>query len=159
MDQTHVHLLLNHVAILGAIFSLVLLMAGAVFVQPVLKKAALIGMVFSALVAVPVFLTGEEAEESVEKLPGVTEAAIHEHEEAGEAAIWMIGVSGLAAAISLFLGVGAADRGRKFLVVVYILSILSSVAMARTGWLGGKIRHTELGTTAVGAASGEEHED
>lgn len=159
MDQTHIHLLMNHVAILGTIFSLVLLLAGAIFGEPVLKKAALVGLIFSALAAVPVILTGEAAEESVEHLPGVNEAAIHEHEEAGEAAIWMISLTGLASLVVLLLGIGPVDKGRRFIAVIYILAILSSFSMARTGWLGGKIRHTELGTAGESQASGEEHDD
>ena len=159
MIQTHIHLLLNHVAILGAIFSFILLLAGSVFGQVVLRKSALFGLVFSAIVAVPVFLTGEPAEEAVEHLPGVTESAIHEHEEAGEAAIWVIGVTGIVSAITLFLGIGPAGKGRRLLVLVYLLAVMSSVSLARTGWLGGKIRHSEISSAAPANVAGEQDDD
>lgn len=71
MNTTHIHLLLNHVAILGALFSVILLLAGMFIKSDILKKTALLGFVLAALASIPVFLTGEPAEESVEHLPGI----------------------------------------------------------------------------------------
>jgi formate hydrogenlyase subunit 3/multisubunit Na+/H+ antiporter MnhD subunit len=163
MNQTHLHLILNHVAILGAVFSLMLLVSGSLFGQVVLRKAALVGFVVAALAAVPVFLTGEAAEEAVEHQAGISEQVIHEHEEAGEAAIWIMVGTGLVALLVLIFGIDKDQKGARLMWVVYLLAIASAVAMINTGLKGGKIRHTEIsGSTsspAAPAVDGEHDED
>jgi hypothetical protein len=109
--------------------------------QKILLKTALIGFVFSALVAIPVFLTGEPAEEVVENIPGITHEIIHEHEEAAEFSIWMIEILGLISLVSLF----AADKYARILrMMIYIFGIISVVTLVYTAMEGGKIRHEEL---------------
>jgi hypothetical protein len=46
-----------------------------------IKKMCLWVFVLGAVVALPVYLTGEPAEEVVEHLPGVAESFIESHEE------------------------------------------------------------------------------
>ena len=141
MDQVHIHLLLNHVAILGVIFSFVLLIFGVFKSERILFKSALIGFVFSALVAIPVFLTGEGAEETVEDMPGITHEIIDEHEESAEFAIWMVEILGLISLVTLF----AADKYRRPLTsLVIIFAIISTGTLVYYGMEGGKIRHSEL---------------
>lgn len=141
MDPVHVHLLLNHVAILAAVFSLVIYFAGIFISQRILVRTALIGFVFSALVAIPVFLTGEPAEELVENLPGISQDVIHEHEEAAEYSIWMIQFLGIISLFAFFL-FDKYERFFKWLIIV--IGILATIALAKTGYEGGKIRHTEI---------------
>ncbi|WP_161888277.1 hypothetical protein [Pontibacter russatus] len=56
-----------------------------------------------AVMAVPVYLTGEPAEERVEHLAGVSEAMIEEHEEEAEVAIMVMALAALATLIALLL--------------------------------------------------------
>ena len=65
MNQVHLHLLMNHLPILGVPFGLLLLCAGMLRQSDELKKAALLTFVVAALLAVPVYFTGEPAEISV----------------------------------------------------------------------------------------------
>ena len=151
MNTTHIHLLLNHVAILGALFSVILLLAGMFIKSDILKKTALLGFVLAALASIPVFLTGEPAEESVEHLPGIVEATIHEHEESAEFSIWAIEALG---AFSL-LGFIMMFRGSSIKS-----GFMGLVLISYTGYLGGKIRHTELSpTSGVPVNSGGEAEE
>ena len=144
MNQTHIHLLLNHVAILGSVFSIVLLIAGMVLKSDVLKKTAMIGFVIAALVAIPVFLTGEPAEESVENIAGTIKATIEEHEESAEISIWLVEFMGAVSLLTFFLAKKSNTINKGLLSFLLLLSIVAAGSISYTGFLGGKIRHTEL---------------
>jgi uncharacterized membrane protein len=152
MDPTHVHLLLNHFPVVGT------LIGGAIFIIGLLRREALLQLtglatlVVVSLVAVPVFLTGEGAEEAVEHLPGVTEAVIHAHEEWAEATIWVIGAMGLLAAAS-FAGIWRQLKFARYSTLAVLLLVVASFALvAKTANLGGQIRHTEIRPGAQAAA-------
>jgi len=72
MNATHLHLMLNHLPVLGTAFGLGLLLFGLWRRSNELKKTALGVFVIIALAGVPVYLTGEPAEDGVESLPGVS---------------------------------------------------------------------------------------
>lgn len=154
MNQTHIHLLLNHVSILAAVFSVGILIVAYLRDIDVLKKTAMIGFVLAALVAIPVFLTGEPAEDSVEKLPGVLKSAIDEHEESAELSIWLIGVLGVMSLAGLVLGNRIQYSKKYFLTLLLFFSFVAAGSISYTGYLGGKIRHSEISN--VGSASGSE---
>lgn len=164
MNQTHIHLLLNHVAILGSVFSIVLLIAGMVLKSDVLKKTAMIGFVIAALVAIPVFLTGEPAEESVENIAGTIKATIEEHEESAEISIWLVEFMGAVSLLTFFLAKKSNTINKGLLSFLLLLSIVAAGSISYTGFLGGKIRHTELSglngnATGQPDKAGEEDDD
>lgn len=78
MNAPHLHLLLNHVPVLGSAFGLGLLAFALWRKSDELKKTAFGVFVIAALLAVPGYLSGEPAEEGVESLPGVFKAIIKE---------------------------------------------------------------------------------
>lgn len=168
MDSTHVHLLLNHFPIVGTLVATAILVYGVIRRNSSNQQVALAALAVMALLAIPVMLTGEPAEERVENIAGVTEAAIEAHEEAAELAFWVMEATGILALIGLLLS-GLKNRlAQPAVILTLILSIASFGLMARTGSLGGKIRHTELagaiaagttGETGVGAETGAEKED
>ena len=76
MNDAHLHLLVNHLPIVGAMLSLPLF--GLALLMPKDRgalRAAVLVAVFTALGGVAADLTGEPAEEVVEGLPDVTEDA------------------------------------------------------------------------------------
>ena len=66
MNAAYVHLTLNHVPVLGVVFALPLLGFGLLRRNPALLRAGWVTLVAVALVAIPVYLSGEGAEEIVE---------------------------------------------------------------------------------------------
>lgn len=152
MNSTHFHLLLNHFPIIGTLIGSGLLVWGIFKNQHHLKTTASVLLALMAIIAIPVFLTGEPAEESVEKLPGVMESMIELHEEAATLAIWLMGITGLAGLIALFLSYKKNALAKSVFLVTFVFSLISFAAMARTGYYGGQIRHTEIrsGATAAG---------
>ena len=155
MNQAHLHLLLNHLPILGTLFGLLILTAGYIFKNISVKKTALGLFVLSAVMAVPAYLTGEGAEEIVENLPGVSENLMEEHEELANIFLWVVGVLGL-----LALGTFYADsNGKKITPILYAITLVVAIGAMifaqQVGTSGGEIRHSEIrvGATATGLES------
>ena len=149
MTLTHLHLILNHVPVLGTVFGVGLLAFGIWRQSTELKKTALGIFVLIALVAVPVYLTGEPAEDGVEGLPGVSESIMEQHEEAAGVAFagsGALGVISLAALLALRHGKAVPAWVAGTMVVA---SLAVSGLMAWTASIGGQIRHTEIRPGAV----------
>lgn len=140
MSLTHLHLLMNHLPVLGVPFGLILLCAGIFRQRDELKRAALLTFVISALLTVPVYFTGEPAEESVEHLPGVAETYIERHEDRALFSLISVGVLGLLSLIVLV----RRDGSPRALPVVLALAVISTVSLGLTAGAGGEIRHTEI---------------
>jgi len=144
MNATHLHLMLNHLPVLGTAFGLGLLVFGLWRRSNELKKVALGVFVLAALATVPVYLTGEPAEDGVKSLPGVSHAFMEEHEDAAGAAFTGVAVLGVAA----FVGLIVYRRGRALPVWFSVSSVVAALLVSGLmGWaatLGGQIRHSEI---------------
>ena len=159
MNPTHIHLLINHLPVIGSLLGCIVLFYGIwTKSQPTLVAAYLVLLISAAGGGIAYF-TGEPAEETVEKLAGINEAAIEEHEEAAKFAIWGFILMGAAALVGLFLsGRSVVTRGR-YAIAVMIITLLSFGLAARTGYLGGKIRHTEVHGLPAGNGQMEADDD
>jgi hypothetical protein len=154
MNWAHVHLLVNHIPILGGIFAFLLLAWGWLRGEPVVIRLALALFVLLAAAAIAVHSTGERAVDAVEKLPGVTRELIDTHESAAGKATTVYFVAGLVA-----LGGLIAFRRRPtlptwYLALMLLVGAASAGTIAWAGLLGGNIRHTEVrpGATAQPSA-------
>lgn len=144
MEQVHWHLLLNHYPLVAIIIAAILLVAGMVSKNKGLRRAALIIMVSSALITIPVFLTGEGAEEVVEEMEGITHDIIHEHEEMGEKAMWAVQAMGVLALVSLLLMRKKHALEKMVTIITLLVSLSAFGLMARTSQTGAHIRHSEI---------------
>ncbi|MBK5209497.1 MAG: hypothetical protein JJE44_08350 [Flavobacteriaceae bacterium] len=99
-----------------------------------------------ALLTIPVFLTGEEAGEAVENIPGISEQLIENHEELAEKAIWLMGLLGILSIINLFAIFKKLSFVKAITLVTLIASIVTFGLFAQVGNLGGQIRHSEIRT-------------
>lgn len=144
MNQTHIHLLLNHFPIIGTLIGSCLLLWGIIRKNDQVKSISALLLACMAVVAIPVFLTGEPAEESVEHLSGVSEQAIKLHEEAAEIAFWLMSIAGIISLAAFFAAIKKLKQANILFVFAFIVSAVCFASMARTGYLGGQIRHTEI---------------
>ena len=146
MNAAHIHLMLNHVPLFGAL-AVTILCAVALFRrQQGLARGGLVVALLTAIVALVVYLTGEPAEELVENLPGISEAVLETHEEVALVATIVAGAYGVLALIGLFaFRHGVTMRVTRILLV---LSFLPLATMAYTAYLGGQIRHSEIRSNA-----------
>jgi uncharacterized membrane protein len=155
MNPAQIHLALNHLPMGLVLVGVPLLAAALLRKSKELRGAASIILIFSALSAIPVYLSGEPAEEVVEHRTGVTSSTIHEHEEAAELSMIIIEVLG-----ALVLVVCLLEWFKRSvpMAVWYGLLVLGGVSfglMARTAHLGGLIRHDELRAGAVPTLQGD----
>lgn len=144
MDQAYLHLLINHIPILGSIFGLCLLLAGFIYKSDHLLHAAMVVAVISALFGIGAYLTGEEAEHKLEGRIGINESAIEEHEESAEISMWISIVAGAISLGTLAAFKASSSYSKPLLIICIIFQSATIVSMVHTGKEGGMIRHTEL---------------
>jgi len=144
MNATHLHLLTNHIPIVGVIIGLLILTAGFIFRNTAVKRTALAVFVFAALLAVPAFLTGEGAEELIEDMTGISHRLIEEHEDKAAVFIWLIEVTGILATATLILSFSLKKSLNLLYAVILCLAVACVIYAFETGSSGGKIRHSEL---------------
>ena len=151
MSFTHLHLLLNHVPSIGTVFGVMLLALALLRRSSELGKVALGFFALLGAVSVVVFLTGEPAEELVEKLPGFSETITEAHEEAALVATIAIGAFGALALAALWkFRRRALPRWTE--AVGLALAIGVGGLMGYTAYLGGQVRHTEIRAGAAATA-------
>lgn len=144
MDAVHLHLLLNHIPVLGTIFSAPLFAYALLRKSDELKRLSLVILVFSALVAIPVYLTGEPAEEAVEKLSGVSGAMLELHEDGAKVSMILMVIAGAISLLGLVLLKTKNALAGWLVFLALVSSTMTAVSMARTANLGGQIRHSEI---------------
>ena len=124
MNQAHIHLIVNHVPIVGSLFALILLAAG--------------------LLCLLAQLTGEGATKIVQDMPRVSRALIEAHAAAAELGFWVLESAAALALFSFLLLKNASPKARLLALLTLVVAVLSFGLLARAGYLGGQIRHTEI---------------
>ena len=143
MNSVQMHLALTHVPVILSFVGLIMLIVAFFIKNATLTKTSYIILLVAGVAALPVFFTGEGAEEAIENLPGISELVIERHEELAKFAMTSIAAAGLLALAALF-SFKWQTSARIFKVVVLLLAITSGGLMAQTAHLGGQIRHTEI---------------
>lgn len=144
MNPTHVHLALTHLPIYGTLIGLVILFIGLLKNNKILKLTAMVLFTCMSIVSIPVYLSGEEAEETMEELIPDSRHAIHEHEELAEKAIWLIAILGVFSVASL-IAIKTDPPYRTILHwLTFLLAFGTFTQFFFLGKLGGEIRHTEI---------------
>lgn len=160
MNGEQVHLLINHLPIVGSFLGLALALlatarkgdAGALY-------AAALVLGLSAAGGGVAYLSGEAAEEAVEARPGFDHDVVEEHEDGALLALVL-----LAAAAAAGGGLSVlASRGRalpRMSTFAWVaITALSAAAMTRQGLSGRRIGHPEaygVGAPEIGAATSGE---
>ncbi|MBK6543952.1 MAG: hypothetical protein IPO78_12055 [Saprospiraceae bacterium] len=150
MDQTHIHLIITHLPIFGSILGGFVLAHGIWTKSNQTKIAAYNLFIISSIGAGIAYLTGEAAEETVENLQGVVETTIGQHEDFALFALISLIVLGLSSILGLYLTLKESLLTRKIAFIILLVSIISFGLVARTGYLGGQIRHTEINSSTNG---------
>lgn len=158
MDQTHIHLLITHLPIFGSILGGLVLAYGLWSNSNDTKIAAYFLFIISSIGAGIAYLTGEAAEETVENIQGVVEATIKTHGEFALFALISLIILGVASILGLFLTVRKSPLTRTIAFAILFISLISFGLVARTGYLGGQIRHTEISNGATVPAENSENE-
>lgn len=147
MDMAHLHLLVTHLPIFGTLLGTFVLIYGLYTRSQETVLASYWVVAISCIGGVVAYLTGESAEEAVEHLQGISKDLIEAHEEAAELAIIALALLGFSALASLALNSRLIAFKRTFSIIIVALSIICFGLVARTGYLGGQIRHSEINQT------------
>ncbi len=145
MDPVIVHLRLNHFPIIGLMVLFGLFAYAYFFRKRELFLPVKVGIVLLSLISIPLYLSGEPAEEKVEHLAGTNNEALEEHEDHAKKAFFFMELTGLICLISLWFGKNEKLERRIHAFLIPIIA-LTLFMMVITGMEGGKIRHTEIGT-------------
>jgi len=160
MNQTHIHLLITHLPIFGSILGALVLIHGLGVKSNQTIIAAYYLFILSAIGAAIAYFTGEAAEETVEDFAGVLESSIKTHEDFAIYALVSLILLGLLSLLGLIFTFKNSTFIRSMAFCVLFVSLVSFGLVARTGYLGGQIRHTEVADGAISptGADGNEKE-
>jgi hypothetical protein len=172
MEIAYLHLVTNHIPIIGVPFALAILLWGLWRNSDEVKTAGFLAFALLGVATIGVFLLGQGGEDFVEDLPGVSHDAIEAHEEFATFALVSVLVVAAASVFALLryrlFRAAPAESSAVFprwvVLLVLFLSLGSAAALGYTGRLGGKIRHPEFHTdqassTAAEDAGNEEEND
>jgi uncharacterized membrane protein len=144
INWAHVHLMINHIPVIGLMGILLLLIYALVRRSDEVKMVSFGALVLIALMTIAVFFTGQAAEDMVKKIPGVAESDIGRHEEAADVSLTCVEASGALALVGFILRRRRGSIPKWYVLAVLVVSIISAVIVLYTANLGGEIRHTEI---------------
>src|SRR5262245_9984678 len=139
MNLAHLHLLLNHIPTVGFAVGLGMLLVGSLGKSEEIRQWSLIVLVLITLITFPTYVSGSASQKVVSTEPGVSSDLITAHQDAALLAFIFLQLTGFAAWYALW------RHQRGALYAVLALAIVTFVLMARTGYMGGEIRHPEVG--------------
>jgi uncharacterized membrane protein len=143
MNAAHLHIILVHLPIILVPTATIILATGMLIKQSAVTSVALSLFVVATLFSIPAFLIGEEAEEIIEHLPGISEDVIEKHQEAAEVAFWLTLFVGGGALGTLAIRNPAPSLSHSAMKLLILTGTAASASLAYTGYEGGKIRHPE----------------
>lgn len=155
MEIAYLHLVTNHIPIIGVPFALFVLLIGLWRKNDALKHVAYLIFGFLAVATVAVYFLGNGGEDFIEELPGVSHDAIEEHEEFAIFALAGVVLTGIVAlfgflrygGLGFLFGRESAERSSVpswVGLAVLVLGLVSAALLGYTGRLGGVIRHPEF---------------
>jgi uncharacterized membrane protein len=154
MNFVHIHLLLNHIPVIGSIIGFGLFLVSLFGKNEDLRRASLIVFAAVALIAIPAFASGKGAQLMLQGKPGISDAFVQRHEGAAMLALWFLEATGAFALAGLWQVHRRAYMARWNLLTVLIFSLLAVALMVRTGNTGGEISHTEVRASQEAPAEG-----
>ncbi|HEX3233975.1 MAG TPA: hypothetical protein VHR41_07240 [Gemmatimonadales bacterium] len=154
LSAAHLHLVLNHIPVLGTmLFAPLVLLWGLVRGSRDGTQIGLLLTVLLAVTAIPIYLTGEPAEEQLENQPWFDKQRVEAHEERAEAGLIAVLVTGAVAVAGLWLARGGQPQRRSLTGVVLVGLLVSAVLFALAAIEGGQIRHDEIRAAAFAPQS------
>lgn len=145
MDLTHLHLLITHLPIYGSVLGALVLAYGLWTKSNNTMIAAYLIFIISAVGAGIAYSTGEAAEETVESIKSVSEGNIDQHEDFAIYALWAFIILGITSLFGLLFSMKKWAGTKQLGIILLFMALIGFGLVAYTGYLGGQIRHTEIG--------------
>ena len=120
------------------------LLGGLIVKSEIVQRTAFAIFIFGAICTLPAFISGEGAEEILEKISDVSHKIIHEHEEKAEIFAWASYFLGVLASIGLWANWKQKSFAKILSYLILAFGVLVIFLAAQTGTSGGEIRHPEI---------------
>ncbi len=143
MNQAWLHLMTNHIPVLGLPIAAMALAWGVVRRHDAVIRLALFGAVLLGPLTAFVAWSGEGAEEVVEDTPWASRTRIDNHEEAGERAR-LVALVVAAGALVVMVMARRREISRGGTIAVLVGLVAASGAAGYSALEGGEIRHDEV---------------
>lgn len=145
MNAAHLHLVLNHFPIIGSAIAIFVLLIGIIKKSDDVKKVSVLILILTALVTIPVYLSGENAQAKVEgNYDDIDESFIDSHEDFALYSFIAMDIAGAIGLIAMFLYKKPKPLPDSFAYFMLVLLFIVNGMMAYTANLGGKIHHPEI---------------
>ncbi len=146
MNSSHIHLIFNHSPQIAFTLGFILLVYGLIQKSRDTIQASFLVFIMGAIGGIITYFSGESAAELIQQIPRehLNLSALEKHEEASGFALIGIVMTGLAAIQAFFFVRQNHPKLKQAVYIVLILAVIATVMAARTAYLGGLIRHTEL---------------
>jgi len=145
MNAAHFHLIINHVPVIGTSITLFILLIGIIKKSDDVKKVSVLVLILTALITIPVYLSGEKAQAKIEgNYEDVDESYIEQHEDFAYYSFIAMNITGAVGIIAMFLFRKPKTLPNSFAFLFMLMLIVVASMMGYTGNLGGKIHHPEI---------------
>jgi hypothetical protein len=151
LNLPHVHLLLNHLPIIGTFIAFGLFLVSLIGKRNDLRQASLALFALLALLSIPTYMSGDAAHEALKDSPDLSKDLIETHQGAAFLAFVFMEITGGLALIGLWpfsriagKSPSASSPARWNISAVLVFSVVTMVLMAIAGNTGGVIRHPEI---------------
>ncbi len=145
INAAHLHLLLNHFPIIGTAIAIFVLLIGLIKKSDDIKKTGIMILILTAFITIPVYLSGDKAQEMIEgNYDDVDESFIEAHEDFALYSFIAMDIAGVIGLLSLFMYRKPKLLPNSFAYFMLALLLTVNGMMAYTANLGGKIHHPEI---------------
>lgn len=144
MNEAHFHLVVNHLPIIFPLVGIIILIIGLISKSDAVNRTAYTIFILGAISAIISMVSGEGAEEVVEKINGVSETYIKAHEESAEVFAILIYILGIISIIGFWTSFKNKRVTKVFPIGTMIFACVVLFFARQTGTTGGEIRHTEI---------------
>ena len=160
MNLAHLHLMLNHVPVLSTFIGMVLLGFGIRNKQENLTSFSLGIFLLTALIAIPVFMTGYFAQQFVltDDEAEATLTWIARHSDLALLALILMTATGVLAWFGLWQSRQFSRTASWNRTAILVFAILTLGAMSLTATTGGEIRHPEIRSAEAASIPAETDE-
>jgi uncharacterized membrane protein len=155
MALSHLHLVLNHVPVIGSVIALGVLLLALVRRSADLRRAGLEVMVLVGLLSLPAYLSGAGAQPELAPRKDIAVAMIRAHHDAALVGSVAMLVTVMVAWVGLWQTRRRTRPARGVFGAVLVLAVITVGLMGRASNIGGQIRHPEV--TAMEAAQAIEN--
>lgn len=142
MDGQALHLAINHFPIILAVVGTAAALLAFVTRKRGVLLYALATLTLAGLSSYPAVLSGDEAEEVLEKRWFIDKAQIREHEESADISNILLLITGVVSAVAWYRVLRSpreAAPATWMLALIVVLGLSSSASVAYTSWEGGFI--------------------